>query len=233
MDFYYLVLGHLLGDFTLQTNKIAKNKSNNLKWVLIHSVIVTAIMLILAIPFGFKLLKLVLLNGILHFIIDFYKSKLNPTNPFSALLYFILDQAAHIAIIYIIAKINLDSDVILPFSQEIILLILAAVFVLSFSAIFIQFILRLLFPSHNKDFFNKNERTIGNSVRALTFLIFLFSFYFQKSLLILLPIVIIAVIFFYNKLWFKWMTGKYFFAKITLDIMMAFFGMFLYINQIN
>jgi len=231
MDFYYLLLGHLLGDFTFQTNKIAKNKSRNLKWILIHSVIVTAIMFILALPFGLSLLKLVLLNGFLHFLIDFYKAKLNPTNPFIALLYFILDQALHIAIIYIIAKINVDTNIMLPFSQEKILLLLAIVFVLSFSAIFVQFILKLLFPSHNKDFFSHNERGIGNSVRLLTFLTLLIAFYYQKLALILLPIVIISVVFFYYKLWSKWMTARYFFTKITLDILMSIIGILLYINS--
>lgn len=233
MDFYYLLLGHLLGDFTLQTNKIAKNKSSNLKWVLIHSIIVTTIMLFLALPFGLNLIILVLINGLTHFFIDLFKAKLNLVNPIIALLYFILDQATHITIIYIISKINIDSYSTLPFSQEIILLILAAVFVISFSAIFIQFILRILFPSNNENFFTHNERAIGNSVRFLTFLILLFSHYFGKYMLILLPIVILIIIFFYNNSWYKWMTSRYFLTKITLDITMAVFGFLLYMSQIN
>lgn len=233
MDFYYLLLGHLLGDFTLQTNKIAKNKSSNLKWILIHSIIVTSIMLIFALPFGLNLIILVLINGLLHFLIDFYKAKLKPKNPHIALLYFILDQTLHITIIYIISKINTDSYSVLPFSQEIILLIIAGVFVFSFSAIFIQFILRILFPSNNENFFTNNERAIGNIVRSLTFLILLFSFYFGKFILILLPIVILIIIFFYYNSWHKWMSNKYFFTKITLDIIMAIFGFLLYMSQIN
>lgn len=231
MDFYYLLLGHLLGDFTLQTNKIAKNKNSNLKWVLIHSIIVTITMLIFALPFGLNLIILVLINGILHFLIDLYKAKLNLTNPYIALLYFILDQATHITIIYIISKINTDSYRQLPFSQDIITLILAGVLVFSFSAIFVQFILKIVFPSNNKDFFSNNERAIGNCVRLLAFLILLFSFYIEKLLLFLLPIVIIIVIFLYYKTWHKWMTAKYFFTKISLDIMMAVIGVLLYINK--
>ncbi len=233
MDFYYLLLGHLLGDFTLQTNKIAKNKSNNLRWVLIHSSIVTLIMLVLALPFGLNLIILVLINGLSHFFIDLFKAKLNLTNPIKALLYFILDQAIHITIIYVISKLNTDSYSFLPFSQEIITLILASVFVFSFLAIFNQFILNIIFPDKNKDFFTNNERTIGNSIRTLTFLILLLSFYFGKILLLLLPIVILIVIFLYYKTWHKWMTNKYFFTKITLDIVMAFIGILLYISQIN
>lgn len=233
MDFYYLLLGHLLGDFTLQTNKIAKNKSNNLKWVLIHSSIVTLIMLALALPFGLDLIILVLINGLSHFLIDLFKAKLNLTNPIKALLYFIFDQATHITIIYIISKLNTDSYSFLPFSQEIITMILASVFVFSFSAIFIQFILKIIFPDKNKEFFTNNERAIGNSVRTLTFLILLLSIYFGKILLLLLPIVILIAIFLYYKTWHKWMTNKYFFTKITLEILMAFIGILLYISQIN
>lgn len=233
MDFYYLLLGHLLGDFTLQTNKIAKNKNSNLKWVLIHSLIVTITMLIFALPFGLNLIILVLFNGLLHFLIDLSKAKLNLKNPYIAFLYFILDQAIHIAIIYIISEINVDSYSQLPFSQEIITLILAGVFVFSFSAIFIQFVLKIIFPGNNKDFFCNNERAIGNSIRLLTFLILLFSFYFGKLVLFLLPIVIIIVIFFYYKSWYKWMAVNYFFTKITLDILMAIIGILLYISQIN
>ncbi len=74
MSFYYLLLGHLLGDFTFQTDNIAKYKSIQWKWNLLHTVIVTLSMLIFAIPFGQLAVFLVIINGILHFIIDSFKA---------------------------------------------------------------------------------------------------------------------------------------------------------------
>ncbi|MBZ0195690.1 MAG: DUF3307 domain-containing protein, partial [Deltaproteobacteria bacterium] len=52
MAFYYLLLGHLIGDFVLQTDKIAENKGRHRKWNLLHVLVVTLCTLLFTYPFG-------------------------------------------------------------------------------------------------------------------------------------------------------------------------------------
>lgn len=47
-SFEYLLMGHLVGDFLLQTNWMAKNKASNLVALIIHSFVYTLVIFVTA-----------------------------------------------------------------------------------------------------------------------------------------------------------------------------------------
>lgn len=230
MCFYYLLLGHLLGDFTLQTDKIAENKTKYWKWNLVHTVIVTLCMLLFSIPFGLLIMGLVLFNGILHYLIDYYKSKLPIENPLWALIYFIIDQSLHIFIIYLISSFAVKNLNFFPFDESIVKFMITLVFTLSFSSILVQYILKLFFRGYNKKFFMDNEKNIGNFTRIFVFFTLYFTFKFSNLFILLIILAIAMNIFYYNRRWDKWMSSGYFKTKLLLDLTMSLTGFYLHLN---
>ena len=65
-----LVWIHFFADFICQSDKMAQNKSKSIKWLSIHSLIYTLPFLL----FGWKFS---ILNGLLHFGVDYTTSKIN------------------------------------------------------------------------------------------------------------------------------------------------------------
>ncbi|MFV9510119.1 DUF3307 domain-containing protein [Tepidibacillus sp. LV47] len=222
--FYYLLLGHLLGDFTFQTGKIAENKLKDWKWNLLHVSIITICILFLLFPWNFYMIGIVLLNGILHFFIDSFKSKISIKSSLGSLLYFIFDQVVHIMILYWLSTIIVKISPPLLIDVQIIKFLIILVFVSSFSAILIQFILKAIFPANQKKFFNGNEKSVGELTRVLSFFIFYLSFSFSKYSLIGLLAMIIGLIIYYNTSWRKWMSLNYFIAKLSMDVLISIIG---------
>lgn len=67
-----IFLAHWVADFVFQTNEMATNKSKSLTWLSIHIAAYTIVML-----FFFPTMPLfVLINGLTHFGIDYFTSKL-------------------------------------------------------------------------------------------------------------------------------------------------------------
>lgn len=60
---------HWLGDFFLQSNTMAKNKSHSVKWLSAHIGVYTCCLLLV---FNWRY---ALLNGVIHFVIDLFTSK--------------------------------------------------------------------------------------------------------------------------------------------------------------
>ncbi|KXG43854.1 DUF3307 domain-containing protein [Tepidibacillus decaturensis] len=230
--FYYLLLGHLLGDFTFQTGKIAENKLKYWRWNLLHSSIITICMLILLFPFNSYILGFILLNGILHFMIDSFKSKLSIKSSLGSFLYFILDQVVHIMILYWLSTIIVKISPPLLIDVQIIKFLIILVFISSFSAILIQFILKAIFPAYQKKFFNGNEKGVGQLTRIVSFFIFYLSFSFSIYFLIGLLAIIIGLIIYYNRKWRTWMSLNYFIAKLFMDVLISMIGfIFLLIQE--
>ena len=74
-----LLLIHFVGDFIFQSTNMAINKAKSIKWLVIHigvyTIILTAGSIIL---FGIETAIIyALINGGLHFVTDFFTSKLN------------------------------------------------------------------------------------------------------------------------------------------------------------
>ena len=68
-NLYAVMLLHFVGDFLLQPRKIAKGKGSDVKLLLIHCIIYSAVMCFAGIRFGIA-------AGLFHFITDFITSKL-------------------------------------------------------------------------------------------------------------------------------------------------------------
>lgn len=72
--FLLLLLGHVLGDFYLQTSNIAAKKENSLKWVFIHCAGYWGMMLLVCLPImSWEIAIGALIAAILHLIIDIVK----------------------------------------------------------------------------------------------------------------------------------------------------------------
>lgn len=131
--FLLLLTAHIIGDFYLQTDKIAQNKDNNKSYMWLHFVAYAFIFGLAFIVIG-TLLSLILIGTVvlLHGIIDYIKIKLvvgrifsksvkdNENN--SQIILFIFDQAIHILVIIIISIIYqniVNKTEIVPWVREI------------------------------------------------------------------------------------------------------------------
>lgn len=105
---FFLILGHIFGDFALQTDYMAKNKGNDKKVLSLHVLVYVVTVGIfwwlgavlggnMLFPDAYAALILVGLY-IQHWLQDFIKS--NKTN--GGKHAFFVDQAAHLAILYLI-----------------------------------------------------------------------------------------------------------------------------------
>ncbi|NLC66399.1 MAG: DUF3307 domain-containing protein [Clostridium sp.] len=105
------LIGHFLGDFYLQTNKLADSKEKSFKDLLVHSFIyLFSIALIVITILGFSFLKWAILVSLIHFFVDlfkFYLSKNNKIKRKRKKFLYILDQLIHIITILIVTvRIN-------------------------------------------------------------------------------------------------------------------------------
>ncbi len=95
--FLRLLLGHLVGDFALQTGKIARGKLCGWRGLLIHAGLVTFSMLCFGAGAFPGWLPWMLMLGVSHLLIDGVRTFLiRSLPPQRGLLYLITDQAAHI-----------------------------------------------------------------------------------------------------------------------------------------
>jgi hypothetical protein len=99
-----ILFAHWVADFLFQTETMALNKSKSIKWLTVHVLTYTIVV------FGFSLLLLdgqtallfAGINGALHWITDFFTSKLTTAYYNSRRVFFLiigLDQFMHTAIL--------------------------------------------------------------------------------------------------------------------------------------
>lgn len=102
-----LMIGHILGDFYFQTEKIAEIKDKKYTGVLLHSVEYLLAMLIPMIPVvSWDMLLAAIYSSIIHFVIDTVKYLLLKTKKVSKNgKTFIIDQGLHILSIFILSYI--------------------------------------------------------------------------------------------------------------------------------
>lgn len=119
------LLGHILGDFYLQSDKMAKNKEKNIRWVFIHSVVYLVSMIFVTLPFiSYELVKGAILASVLHFIIDILKhiyfskiiKKVKITIEIERDIFF-LDQALHfISLVMVAYLLAYSNELIIRFN---------------------------------------------------------------------------------------------------------------------
>ncbi|MFD2562149.1 DUF3307 domain-containing protein [Aquimarina rubra] len=106
MVFSLILIAHWIGDFALQSSKMALRKSEGIKWLSIH---VTVYMIVLGIfsVFLFSLktaIVYVLINTFLHGLTDFFTSKLTSSYRENPRIFFPLlglDQMIHGITLYL------------------------------------------------------------------------------------------------------------------------------------
>jgi hypothetical protein len=219
MTFSYLLLGHLIGDFALQTDKMAENKGRQWKWTLFHSIAVTLCILVFSFPYGLLLNGLVLLNGAAHFLLDHYKAEIRRRLHLSELSSFLADQLTHVLLLFAVSLAAADGHS--PISAEAVRLLIVLVLVTSFSAVFTQFILAALFPRAEGRFFEDGEKPVGILTRLLLSIVLYISFFYSPYFLFLLLIVAVSYSLEYRFEWSKWMSLRHFAAKFLLDALVS------------
>jgi hypothetical protein len=220
MAFYYLLLGHLTGDFVLQTDKIAEYKGRQWKWNLLHVLVVTLCIFVFSFSFGILLNLLVLLNGVVHFILDYYKNEIRKIFHLSELACFLFDQMIHILFLFIISQVAVSSDCH-TIDITAIKFLIVLVLVTSFSAVFTQFILGAVFPRPGGRFFEDGEKFAGILTRLYVSVVFYVSFTQSPYYLVLLLIAASSFFLQYKFGWNKWMSLSHLCVKLLLDILIS------------
>ncbi len=192
----FLLIGHVLGDFYFQTQKISSKKAKYYKWVIIHSLEYLATMLAMAvIVFHVEAIIMATCAGIVHFLIDTAKfifvKKTKTKRQWNV---FCLDQILHVVSIITmcyffdrfslqmnttfvdaaIASCGLDSIVTLKW-------ILSVLLILNPSNIMIQMFLSEFKPieSRGQDIINR-EKNAGRMVGSLERIIMLILLFNQQ-----------------------------------------------------
>jgi len=222
MSFYYLLAGHLLGDFTFQTNKIADKKNKEIKWTLLHIVIVTLCIVVMGAGFGPKIILVAILNGIIHFLVDFKKIELKNAGPTIIFLYFLGDQLVHISILFGFSFIL--TEPILELDPKVIFASIIVLFTISFSSVAIQFLLKIVERLKDQSFYVKNEKILGNVNRFCIFMSLYMSRRFSYFFIFGIPIILLLFWKYYKMELKSWMTIRYFIGKMSFELLFASLG---------
>jgi len=77
MTFAIILFAHWLGDFVFQSSDMALKKNRSIKWLTIH-VLTYSVIILLFVIFLFPLdlaIYYFLVNGVIHWLVDFFTSK--------------------------------------------------------------------------------------------------------------------------------------------------------------
>ena len=119
--FILLLLGHILGDFFLQTKGMAEKKEKSIKWVLLHCLCYWGTMLLISLPvISYEIVLAVTVASILHLVIDITKyiylsvmtKKSKKTQVIERNMFFI-DQILHLLCLVFIAYGIVINDVLI------------------------------------------------------------------------------------------------------------------------
>ncbi len=105
--FIMLLLAHVLGDYVLQPNVLARWKARSALGVLVHGSVVTLVTLLCAVVVAMAWWPYALLIGLLHTGIDLARLHLiRPVGPARELLWYLADQGAHLATIGLVVRLS-------------------------------------------------------------------------------------------------------------------------------
>ena len=170
---WLLILAHMIGDFVLQTNRVAKMKATSQKGLLLHFCLITGTqMVLMGIYYGLLGISAAIIVGLIHGFIDYSKVKITDKFKYQS-IYFILDQVMHILTIVVVAWLLNPGNSKYEINMHLLALnvmIIMAAYVLS---ILVQFLLMDFQLSKNRvAFFQPYERSI-DSITALMVLFIL------------------------------------------------------------
>lgn len=112
MIFAIILIAHWVGDYLFQSTRMAVEKSSSFKWLTTHVATYTGVILAFSIfLFPWKTAILYVgINGLLHFITDFFTSKLAAKHQDNARIFYPIlgfDQLVHGLCLYL-TYINLE-----------------------------------------------------------------------------------------------------------------------------
>ncbi|MCJ7936098.1 MAG: DUF3307 domain-containing protein [Chryseobacterium sp.] len=140
MIFIKLILAHLLGDFVLQPNSWVADKENHKlksKFLYFHVLIHTVLSLVFL--WDIQLWWVAVLIGVSHFIID--AVKLSFQNVKTKKRWFFIDQLLHVLVISGVSFYFQEFDFSFLKNQEILKIIMAALFLTTPASVFIKILL--------------------------------------------------------------------------------------------
>ncbi len=97
-----ILLGHIIGDFYVQTDKIAEKKKSSKKYMLIHCLVYTTVLGICFYTQCRKIESTLIIAGFIflsHLIIDLFKSKYDKKAAKYQYMVFLIDQAIHMVVL--------------------------------------------------------------------------------------------------------------------------------------
>lgn len=119
-----LLLGHVIGDFYMQSKKMSDNKEKKFKWVMLHSIVYFIMMILVSIPvMSISVFIMDITVSIMHMLIDvakfvYVKSR---KKKIDEKWIFIIDQGSHIVCLiimaYITVKMNIRLNELSPFKD--------------------------------------------------------------------------------------------------------------------
>lgn len=150
-----LIIGHLIGDFLLQTEKMVLWKQKKLMGIVAHGIVLTLTMQLVLFPFYPQFYWLAAIQGLSHILIDWGKIRISFPIPGQELVSFLLDQLLHLGVIlgnvyFLVACKKGELQPAGEINENLLYIITAYLLVTVFAAIFLQVIVNQLFPQPRK-----------------------------------------------------------------------------------
>lgn len=168
-----LFLSHLVGDYILQWDSLARWKARELKGVLVHGAVVQATTLLFTLPFNPEWWPWALFVGVTHTLIDTLPLSIGKhVHPFA---WFVLDQAAHLVIMVIaltasgyLGASTLASDLILALTgKRVWAFTLGYTFLTMPAWVVVEFVVYALVKGSGPDFAPAPNKYLGSLERGL------------------------------------------------------------------
>lgn len=103
-----ILLGHIIGDFYVQTDKMAEKKKNSIKYMLIHCLIYTIVLGVVFYKLSRGFVETLIISSFVflsHLIIDLIKRKCDKKPAKYEYIIFLVDQIIHIMILLLIVYV--------------------------------------------------------------------------------------------------------------------------------
>lgn len=153
-------LGHLIGDFVLQTNKIAYLKSQSNSGLLIHIALVCIAQMTVMSIYGYRGIIAAIICSIAHYFVDLFKIHMNKKGYLETGL-FLLDQFLHALILLMISFFFGKTEMIFPVNLPNIRIAVILLFAIYAGSVLVVIVLRDFVPSRrNGSFFRHGERLL-------------------------------------------------------------------------
>ncbi len=168
-----MVLSHLVADYVLQWDGLARWKSRELKGVLVHGLIVLAVTWLFSLPFDVGWWPWVLFIGLTHTAADAIRMRLGGS--FAALPLFLLDQTVHLSIItfalfesgHLAAPALITRLVPLLYDTRLLMFALGFVFVTMPAWVLVEFVVYGLVKGSAPDFSQVPNKYVSSLERGL------------------------------------------------------------------